>query len=124
MNVHQTNLMRGMMLIGGELVQSESGQWLDSVNPANEEMLGQVPQGTAADVNRAVAAAEAAHPAWAALEPKDRAKLLKKLAHKLRANTITNRKEKHQERERLERLTDREAELTDEQYDALCAASG
>jgi acyl-CoA reductase-like NAD-dependent aldehyde dehydrogenase len=84
MNIHQTNLMRGMMLIGGDLVESESGQWLDSVNPATEEMLGQVPQGTAADVSRAVEAAEVAHPAWAALEPKERAKLLKKLAQKLR----------------------------------------
>jgi len=69
MNVHQSNLMRGMMLIGGELVPSEAGEWLESVNPANEETLGHVPQATAADVNSAVAAAEAAHPAWAVLEP-------------------------------------------------------
>src|SRR5437763_5763210 len=47
-------------------------------------MLGQVPQGTSADVDHAVAAAEAAHSAWAALEPKERAKLLRKLAQKLR----------------------------------------
>jgi betaine-aldehyde dehydrogenase len=87
MNVHQPNLMRGLMLIGGELVGSESDQWLESVNPANEEPLGHVPQATAADVNRAVAAAEAAAPAWAALEPKDRAKLLRKLAQKLRDKT-------------------------------------
>src|SRR5205823_11951664 len=84
MNVHQSNLMRGMMLIGGELVPSEAGEWLESVNPANEEILGHVPQATAADVNSAVAAAEAAHPAWAALEPKERSKLLRKLAQKLR----------------------------------------
>jgi acyl-CoA reductase-like NAD-dependent aldehyde dehydrogenase len=75
------------MLIGGELVGSESDQWLESVNPANEEPLGHVPQATAADVNRAVAAAEAAAPAWAALEPKERAKLLRKLAQKLRDKT-------------------------------------
>src|SRR5438045_5109178 len=87
MNVHQSNLMRGMMLIGGELVPSEGGEWLESVNPANEEMLGQVPQGTAADVNRAVAAREAAQRAWEALEPKERAKLVKKLAAKLRERT-------------------------------------
>src|SRR2546421_8480711 len=84
MTVHQSNLMRGMMLIGGELVPSEGGEWLESVNPANEETLGHVPQATAKDVNRAVAAAEAAHPAWAALEPKERSKLLRKLAQKLR----------------------------------------
>ena len=54
MNVHQSNLMRGMMLIGGELVPSEAGEWLESINPANEETLGHVPQATAADVNQAV----------------------------------------------------------------------
>ena len=52
MNVHQSNLMRGMMLIGGELVPSEGGEWLESVNPATEETLGHVPHGTAADVNQ------------------------------------------------------------------------
>src|SRR2546423_6384533 len=84
MNVHQSNLMRGMMLIGGELVPSEAGEWLESVNPANEEILGHVPQATASDCNHAVAAAEAAHPAWAALATKKRSKLLRKLAQKLR----------------------------------------
>ena len=84
MTVHQSNLMRGMMLIGGELTPSEFGQWLESINPANEEKLGDVPQGSAADVDRAVEAAEAAHPAWAAMEPKARAALMKKLAQKLR----------------------------------------
>ena len=84
MTIHQSNLMRGMMLIGGELTPSESGEWLESINPANEEKLGDVPQGSAADVDRAVEAAEAAHPAWAAMEPKARAGLMKKLAAKLR----------------------------------------
>jgi betaine-aldehyde dehydrogenase len=86
MNVH-SNLMRGHMLIGGELVASEAGEWLESVNPANEETLGHVPAATAADVNRAVTAAEAAQPAWGALEPKARAKLLRQLAQKLREHT-------------------------------------
>src|SRR3954466_3114877 len=84
MNVHQSNLMRGMMLIDGKLVPSEAGEWLESINPANEEALGHVPQATASDVNRAVTAAEAAHPAWAAIEPKERAKLMRKLAQKVR----------------------------------------
>ena len=87
MTIHQSNLMRGMMLIGGELVPGEAGEWLESVNPANEETLGHVPQANAADVNRAVAAAEAAHPGWAATEPKERAKLMRKLAAKLRDKT-------------------------------------
>src|ERR1700681_2615974 len=86
MNVH-SNLMRGHMLIGGELVPSEAGEWLESVNPANEETLGPVPAATAAALKPAVTAAEAAQPACAALEPKARAKLMRQLAQKLREHT-------------------------------------
>ena len=65
----RTELQVGLMLIGGELVESESGAWLDSVNPATEELIGRVPAGTKADVERAYEAAAAAQPAWAAFTP-------------------------------------------------------
>jgi acyl-CoA reductase-like NAD-dependent aldehyde dehydrogenase len=55
-----------LMLIGGELVESASGGWMDSVSPVNEEVIGRVPAGTAEDVERAVVAAEKAWPEWAA----------------------------------------------------------
>lgn len=71
------------MLIGGELVGSESGQWMDSINPANEELLGRVPRGTAKDMNRAVEAAEKAQPAWAALPVSKRADYLVKLSDEM-----------------------------------------
>lgn len=71
------------MLIGGELVESESGDWLESINPANEETIGKVPLGTATDVARAVAAAEAAAPAWDVLGVKERARHLRLLGQKL-----------------------------------------
>jgi betaine-aldehyde dehydrogenase len=80
-----SNNYEGRMLIGGEMVESESGQWLDSVNPANEEYIGRIPAGSAKDVNRAVAAAEAAQPAWAALDPASRGRLLVKVAEALRS---------------------------------------
>ena len=49
-------------LINGEMV--ETGEWLDVVNPANEEVIGQVPACGADDLNRAVAAARAAFKTW------------------------------------------------------------
>ena len=58
--------MKGQMLIGGEMVAGEANKWIESVNPANEEKIGEFPAGDAADVNRAVAAAEKAQPGWAA----------------------------------------------------------
>ena len=75
------------MLIDGELVESETGRRFDSLNPANEEVIATVPLGSAADVNRAVAAAEKAQPAWAALPVGQRAAYLKKLAEAITARS-------------------------------------
>lgn len=72
------------MLIGGELVESESGLWIESVNPATEEILGRVPAGNDADVQRAVTAARSAFLEWAGLEPLQRARLLHALAQRVR----------------------------------------
>ena len=71
------------MLIGGELVESESGKWMDSINPANEELLGRVPKGTAKDVARAVEAAEKAQVDWVKLPVSKRADYLNKLSDAL-----------------------------------------
>ncbi|MFT3816553.1 MAG: aldehyde dehydrogenase family protein [Rubrivivax sp.] len=68
--------IEGRMLIGGELVQGRGGQWLDSVNPADESPLGRVPHADAGDVDAAVAAALKAQPAWAALPVAERAACL------------------------------------------------
>ncbi|WP_231634822.1 aldehyde dehydrogenase family protein [Novosphingobium sp. KN65.2] len=52
------------MLIGGELVESESGEWIEAINPATEEAIGKFPAGNERDVAKAVAAAEQAWPEW------------------------------------------------------------
>lgn len=75
------------MHIGGEFVASESGEWMDSVNPATGEVHGRVPAGTAVDVDRAVQAARAAQPAWAATHVFERGAILRKLADAIRART-------------------------------------
>ncbi len=49
-------------LINGELI--ENGEWLDVVNPANEEVIGQVPACGAAELDQAVSAARAAFKSW------------------------------------------------------------
>ncbi len=73
------------MLIGGELVHSSSGAFDDSINPATEEVIGRSPRGTRQDVDRAVAAAEAAWPAWAALTPSQRGARLRAFGAALQA---------------------------------------
>jgi acyl-CoA reductase-like NAD-dependent aldehyde dehydrogenase len=85
--MHGTNAasayMTGKMLIGGELVESKDGGWLESINPADESQLGRVPMGTANDMNAAVEAAEKAQPAWAALSMSQRADYIHKLGDAL-----------------------------------------
>jgi aldehyde dehydrogenase (NAD+) len=55
-----TQLGERRMLIDGQLVESESGATFQNINPANEEVLGVVADGTAADMRRAIAAARRA----------------------------------------------------------------
>jgi betaine-aldehyde dehydrogenase len=84
--VNTPDYYQGLMLIDGQLVESESGQWLESLNPADEQPIGRVPLATAADMNRAVAAAERAQPAWARLPIADRAASLRRLADAIDAD--------------------------------------
>jgi succinate-semialdehyde dehydrogenase / glutarate-semialdehyde dehydrogenase len=49
---------------------------LQVINPATEEVVGEVPSGDAGDVDRAVAAAQGAFPEWAATDTEKRAHIL------------------------------------------------
>jgi betaine-aldehyde dehydrogenase len=53
---------------------------LDVLEPATEAVLETVPRADATDVDAAVARAKAAYPAWRALAPGDRARLLRRVA--------------------------------------------
>ncbi len=74
----------GRMLIGGELVASQAANWLESVNPATEEVIGRVPAAGPEDVNAAVDAALGAFDAWAGLSMAERAAALRGYAQRLR----------------------------------------
>ena len=52
------------MWIGGKWVDAESGKTYPVFNPATEEEIAQLPLGGKADVDKAVAAAKKAFPAW------------------------------------------------------------
>lgn len=72
-----------LMLIDGEMVASESGEWMISLDPATEVEIGRVPVGTAEDVARAAQAAERAQPDWASRPVGERAALLREVARRL-----------------------------------------
>lgn len=83
-NISTANSIENVpMMIGGQLVESESGRWFDSINPANEDVIARVPRGSSEDIDKAVTAAQSAQPAWAALSADQRADYMKKLAEAL-----------------------------------------
>ncbi|MFE9256890.1 aldehyde dehydrogenase family protein [Streptomyces sp. NPDC006879] len=61
------------MYIDGAWRPASGGESIAVVNPADEQLLGHVPAGTAEDVDAAVRAARAAFPGWAATAPAERA---------------------------------------------------
>jgi 1-pyrroline dehydrogenase len=74
------------MYVNGQTVAAASGATEDVINPANGETIAQVPMGDAEDVDRAVAAADAAFWDWAETPPAERARALLLLADRVEAS--------------------------------------
>src|SRR3989449_9790488 len=74
--------------VNGEWVDSKSREHFDVYDPASEEIIAQVPDSNAEDVNRAVAAAKAAFEEgpWAQTTAQERGRVLFRLAEKIRQN--------------------------------------
>jgi acyl-CoA reductase-like NAD-dependent aldehyde dehydrogenase len=68
------------LLIGGAWQPASSGEMFDTINPATGKPLSRVAKAGPADVAQAVKAARAAFPAWAALMPAQRERLIHKFA--------------------------------------------
>jgi aldehyde dehydrogenase (NAD+) len=69
------------LLIGGEWVPASSGRTLDSINPSTGEVIAQIAEGDAEDVDRAVKAARKAFEGpWRKFKPVQRQNVLLKLA--------------------------------------------
>src|SRR5918999_370819 len=66
--------------IDGEFVDAAEGATEEVTNPANGEVIAEMPLSTEEDVNRAVAAAKDAFDGWATTTPADRASAMLKLA--------------------------------------------
>ena len=71
--------------IGGEWVKPDGSGALDVVNPTTEEVIGSVPDGSAVDVDRAVAAARAAFETWSLTSVEERADWMKRIGEALGA---------------------------------------
>ena len=63
--------------INGEWVKSESNETIDVINPANEEIIGQITAGTKEDIDKAVSAALDAFSSYQQTTKTQRIELLK-----------------------------------------------
>ena len=76
------------MLIGGQWRESQGGKSFATINPVNETVIAQVPDGNAADVDAAVKAARTAFESgpWHTMDARDRGRLMNKLADLMESN--------------------------------------
>src|SRR5574341_151543 len=72
------------MYIGGRWVDADSGKTFQIKNPATGETVGIVPDAGAAETRKAVGAAQQAFKGWAAIPPKARGELLRKVYNLMR----------------------------------------
>jgi len=86
MNLKDTTLRRTQAFIDGKWADADGGATRPVLNPATGEKLGTVPYMGAAETRRAIAAAAAAMPAWAARTAKDRAAILRRWHDLMMAN--------------------------------------
>src|SRR5690242_3453043 len=78
-------LRQARMLIGGEWVDSAAGEVLEVEDPAHRTPIAVVPRGRAEDVARALKSAADAFPAWSRVVPRERGRLLARIADALEA---------------------------------------
>ena len=75
------------LLIGGKLVAGD--QTMQVLNPATEEVLADCPRASVDQLNKAVAAAKAAFPAWSKTDIGERRKLIGEIADVIDANATS-----------------------------------
>src|ERR1035438_4152878 len=81
-------MTRHRMYINGQRVESHRGAWFPVYDPSTEEIIAEVPDADAADIDRAVQAAVAAFESgpWPQTTAQDRGRLLFKLSERIRAH--------------------------------------
>ncbi|WP_061795320.1 aldehyde dehydrogenase [Serratia ficaria] len=72
------------MYIDGEFTAARNDRWIEVINPATEQTILHIPQGDAADVERAIDAAARAQPDWEALSAVRRGQWLRDIAAGIR----------------------------------------
>jgi aldehyde dehydrogenase (NAD+) len=72
------------LLVDGELVEAESGERFETLDPATAEPFADVARGAQADVDAAVKSAASAFDDWSSMPPEERGRMLNRIAAKIR----------------------------------------
>ncbi len=83
MTLHNEKILN---YIGGDMREPESGDYIETVNPATGKAYALVPDSDTEDLQRAVDAAKNAFPGWRDTSPEDRAVIMNKMADLLEDN--------------------------------------
>lgn len=88
----EMSLMNKKLYIGGRWVDSESKATIDVFNPATGKKIAEIPNGSKADVLKAVQSARQSFRSWSEKDPMVRAQFLRKIANGLesRANEMVD----------------------------------
>ncbi|MDV7391595.1 aldehyde dehydrogenase family protein, partial [Arthrospira platensis SPKY1] len=86
MQLNDPALLCAQACIDGQWLAADDGATFDVTNPADGSRIGSVPDMGAAETRRAIAAADAALPAWRARTAKERAAILRRWYELILAN--------------------------------------
>jgi acyl-CoA reductase-like NAD-dependent aldehyde dehydrogenase len=78
------NMEKFKMWIGGQWVDADSGKTFRTYNPANGEVVSEVPLGGKSDLDKAVAAARKAFPTWSRKTQEERSAVVSRIAAALK----------------------------------------
>ena len=84
---HDQQHTRDRLYIGGAWVEPSGSDTIEVHDSTTEQVMGTIPEGTAEDVERAVAAAKDAFPDWSQTSVADRAKFLQGISEGLQARS-------------------------------------
>eukprot|EP00794_Sanderia_malayensis_P017649 gene17649-19404_t len=74
------------LFIGGKFIESKTNEYIPLYNPANNEVIGQVPKATQEEMQAATDAAQQAFPSWSNMSVIARQQVMFKLQHLIKEN--------------------------------------
>ncbi|CAM9553581.1 unnamed protein product, partial [Discosporangium mesarthrocarpum] len=75
-------------LIGGRFTESNASEWIDVINPANQDVVCRVPQSTQEEMATAVWCAEEAFGSWREVPVQQRQRVMFKLQQLIRSAPV------------------------------------